>query len=91
MIQLVACGHTLGGVRYPDFPTIVSGSGSNTIIDLFDGTQSFDHSIVSQYLDGSTQDPLVVLNQTMASDLRVFGSDNNVTMQRWASVVLSFV
>jgi hypothetical protein len=81
MIQLVACGHTLGGVRYPDFPTIVEGTGSNTIVDLFDGTQQFDHSIISQYLDSSTQDPLIVLNQTMASDLRVFGSDNNVTMQ----------
>ncbi|KAJ7234628.1 heme peroxidase [Mycena haematopus] len=81
MIQLVACGHTLGGVRYPDFPTIVGGTGSSTIVDLFDGTQQFDHSIVSKYLDGSTQDPLVVMNQTMASDLRVFSSDNNVTMQ----------
>ncbi|KAJ6486907.1 L-ascorbate oxidase [Mycena sanguinolenta] len=81
MIQLVACGHTLGGVRYPDFPDVVSGTGSTTIVDLFDETQQFDHSIVSQYLDGSTRDPLVVLNQTMASDLRVFNSDGNVTMQ----------
>ncbi|KAF7350459.1 Peroxidase [Mycena venus] len=81
MIQLVACGHTLGGVRYPDFPTIVAGSGQTTVVDLFDGTQQFDHNIVSQYLDGSTRDPLIVLNQTMASDLRVFSSDNNVTMQ----------
>jgi hypothetical protein len=37
---------------------------------------------VSGYLDGTTQDPLIVANQTMASDTRVFGSDNNVTMQR---------
>ncbi|KAF7349267.1 Peroxidase [Mycena sanguinolenta] len=81
MIQLVACGHTLGGVRYPDFPDVVSGSGSTTIVDLFDETQQFDHNIVSQYLDGSTRDPLLVLNQTMASDLRVFSSDGNVTMQ----------
>ncbi|KAJ6571779.1 heme peroxidase [Mycena capillaripes] len=82
MIQLVACGHTLGGVRYPDFPTIVSNSNNQaTVVDLFDGTQQFDHNIVTQYLDGTTQDPLVVGNQTMASDLRVFSSDSNVTMQ----------
>ncbi|KAJ7910621.1 heme peroxidase [Mycena leptocephala] len=80
MIQLVACGHTLGGVRYPDFPTVVAAT-SGTVVDLFDGTQQFDHNIVTQYLDGTTQDPLIVLNQTMASDLRVFSSDNNVTMQ----------
>ncbi|KAK7019051.1 peroxidase [Favolaschia claudopus] len=81
MIQLVACGHTLGGVRFPDFPTIVEGSGQSTVVQLFDETQQFDHAIISQYLDGTTRDPLVVGNQTMASDLRVFSSDNNVTMQ----------
>ncbi|KAJ6463794.1 L-ascorbate oxidase [Mycena vitilis] len=81
MIQLVACGHTLGGVRYPDFPTIVTGSGGGTVVDLFDGTQQYDHNIVTTYLDGTTQNPLIVLNQTMASDMRVFSSDSNVTMQ----------
>ncbi|KAJ7755388.1 heme peroxidase [Mycena maculata] len=83
MIQLVACGHTLGGVRYPDFPTIVSPGAdtSDTVVDLFDDTQTFDHNIVSGYLDGTSRDPLLVLNQTMASDGRVFGSDSNVTMQ----------
>ncbi|KAJ7695493.1 heme peroxidase [Mycena rosella] len=83
MIQLVACGHTLGGVRYPDFPTIVSAGSnpSDSVVDLFDDTQQFDHNIITQYLDGTTKDPLIVLNQTMASDRRVFGADNNVTMQ----------
>ncbi|KAJ6631147.1 heme peroxidase [Mycena sp. CBHHK59/15] len=87
MIQLVACGHTLGGVRYPDFPTVVSpGSDtSGTVVHLFDDTQQFDNAVVTKYLDGSTQDPLIVSNQTMASDLRVFSSDNNVTMQTMAT------
>jgi hypothetical protein len=44
MIQLVACGHTLGGVRYPDFPTVVAAT-SGTVVDLFDGTQQFDHNM----------------------------------------------
>ncbi|CAK5272903.1 unnamed protein product [Mycena citricolor] len=81
MIQLVACGHTLGGVRYPDFPNVVPGSGSQTVVQLFDDTQRFDHSIISQYLDGSTRDPLIVANASAASDLLVFSADNNVTMQ----------
>lgn len=45
MIQLVACGHTLGGVRYPDFPTVVAGTGSTSVVKLFDGTQQFDHNM----------------------------------------------
>lgn len=39
MIQLVACGHTLGGVRNPDFPTIVTTADTLT---RFDGTDAFD-------------------------------------------------
>ncbi|KAJ7151132.1 L-ascorbate oxidase [Mycena filopes] len=83
MIQLVACGHTLGGVRYPDFPTVIATpSNPNSVaVELFDNTQAFDHNIITTYLDGTTQDPLIVRNQTMASDLRVFAADGNVTMQ----------
>ncbi|KAJ7145356.1 heme peroxidase [Mycena crocata] len=86
MIQLVACGHTLGGVRYPDFPTVIAPvDGQASVVQLFDETQSFDHNIVTQYLDSTTKDPLIVLNQTMASDRRVFGADNNATMQSMAT------
>jgi hypothetical protein len=94
-------------VRYPDFPTVVAAT-SGTVVDLFDGTQQFDHNMfvcvrfilyscslvvrsVTQYLDGTTQDPLIVLNQTMASDLRVFSSDNNATMQRWVVFIIRCV
>ncbi|KAG6808618.1 hypothetical protein H0H93_016685, partial [Arthromyces matolae] len=80
MITLVACGHTLGGVRHDDFPTIVEES-----VDVadFDATVAgFDTAIVTQYLDGCSVDPLVVTpNITMRSDLRIFSSDGNVTMQ----------
>ncbi|KAJ7207100.1 L-ascorbate oxidase [Mycena pura] len=83
MIQLVACGHTLGGVRSTDFPTVVPPAADPTkaVFDLFDNTQQFDNVIVTQYLQSTTLDPLVVMNQSMASDLRVFGSDGNVTMR----------
>ncbi|KAJ7770508.1 L-ascorbate oxidase [Mycena metata] len=87
MIQLVACGHTLGGVRYPDFPTVVSADSnpSDVVVALFDDTQTFDHNIITQYLAGTTQDPLIVRNQSMASDRLVFGADGNVTMNAMSS------
>ncbi|PPQ76605.1 hypothetical protein CVT24_013073 [Panaeolus cyanescens] len=88
MIELVACGHTMGGVESADFPLIVdvrptlprfpsaSASFDNT-------TNKFDNSIVAQYLDGTTQDPLVVSRNVSArSDLRIFSSDGNVTMNK---------
>ncbi|KAE9393314.1 heme peroxidase [Gymnopus androsaceus JB14] len=80
MIALVACGHTLGGVRQVDFPLIVTDTSID--VDTFDTTPAFDNTIVSQYLQNTTQDVLVVgPNVTTQSDLRIFSSDGNVTMQ----------
>ncbi|KAK7064640.1 peroxidase [Favolaschia claudopus] len=89
MIALVACGHTLGGVRNPDFPTLVPPGDIEfeNNIKLFDGTPQFDNTIVTSYLDGTTENLLVVGangNTTLTSDLRVFGSDGNVTMKSLA-------
>ncbi|KAF7346048.1 Peroxidase [Mycena sanguinolenta] len=90
MIALVACGHTVGGVHNPDFPTLVPPGNiqfEDNIV-LFDGTPQFDNAIVTQYLDGTTDDLLVIGangNSTLSSDLRVFSSDGNVTMQSLAS------
>ncbi|KAJ6466423.1 heme peroxidase [Mycena sanguinolenta] len=90
MIALVACGHTVGGVHNPDFPTLVPPGNIQfeDNIKLFDGTPQFDNAIVTQYLDGTTDDLLVIGangNSTLSSDLRVFNSDGNVTMQSLAS------
>lgn len=42
MIGLVACGHTLGGVRSVDFPSIIlDPTGLN--ISTFDSTTKYDH------------------------------------------------
>ncbi|KDR70797.1 hypothetical protein GALMADRAFT_102888 [Galerina marginata CBS 339.88] len=81
MISLVACGHTLGGVRSADFPNIVvDKTGLN--ISTFDTTVSFDTAVVSEYLDSTTTNPLVrVANITLASDQRIFNSDGNVTIK----------
>ncbi len=48
MISLVACGHTIGGVRNLDFPNIVpSSDGPNsTLVDAFDSTiQEYDFTM----------------------------------------------
>ncbi|KAE9409458.1 heme peroxidase [Gymnopus androsaceus JB14] len=80
MIALVACGHTIGGVRQADFPLIVTNTSID--VDTFDTTPAFDTTIVSQYLQNTTQDILVVgPNVTTRSDFRIFSSDGNVTMQ----------
>ncbi|KAJ7207103.1 L-ascorbate oxidase [Mycena pura] len=73
-------------VRSTDFPTVVPPAADSTkaVFDLFDNTPQFDNVMftsVTQYLQSTTLDPLVVLNQSMASDLRVFSSDGNVTMR----------
>ncbi|KAF4614474.1 hypothetical protein D9613_002681 [Agrocybe pediades] len=84
MIKLVACGHTMGGVSSADFPQLVAPDPKSSfpVFDDFDTTPSFDEKVVTEYLDGSTQNVLVVgANKTLVSDLRVFQSDNNATVQ----------
>ncbi|KAJ6482910.1 heme peroxidase [Mycena vitilis] len=89
MIGLVACGHTFGGVQHDTFPTIVpelNDPNNTKSVAHFDSTTSnFDNLIASEYIAGTTQNPLVVgLNDTTNSDKRIFGSDGNVTMQSFA-------
>ncbi|KAF7343119.1 Peroxidase [Mycena venus] len=83
MIQLVACGHSLGGVRNPDFANMVPEDGAHK---FFDSTQAtFDNNVVTGYLDSATENPLVVTqNVTFRSDLRIFNSDGNKTMEALA-------
>ncbi|KAK0448961.1 heme peroxidase [Desarmillaria tabescens] len=81
MIQMVTCGHTLGGVHGVDFPDI-TGDNSSTNFVHFDSTHSsFDPAIVTDYLDGTTENPLVVGPEGTNSDLLVFSADGNATMQ----------
>ncbi|KAL0057461.1 hypothetical protein AAF712_015895 [Marasmius tenuissimus] len=47
MIALVACGHSLGGVRRVDFPEIIHNEDAD--LELFDGTQTFDHAVSVAY------------------------------------------
>ncbi|KAH6895008.1 L-ascorbate oxidase [Coprinopsis sp. MPI-PUGE-AT-0042] len=86
MIKLVACGHTMGGVRSDAFPQLVPAPASGLAIHDFDTSPEFDNKVATEYLDGTTQNPLVVSsNATLVSDLHVFSSDGNKTISDMAS------
>jgi hypothetical protein len=86
MIAMVACGHTMGGVHGKTFPGITENNTESNVVH-FDSTEAtFDPKVATEYLDGTTQNPLVVAhNDTLNSDKRIFGADNNVTMKALAS------
>lgn len=85
MIAMVACGHTLGGVHHEDFPDMNENANKGET-SRFEGNDNdhpyqFDNAIATQYLDGSTENPLVVgHNDTTNSDKRIFAADGNKTM-----------
>lgn len=83
---MVACGHTMGGVHGKTFPEITENSNVSNIVHFDTTTTSFDRKVATEYLDGTTQNPLVVAhNDTLNSDKRIFAADNNVTMKALAS------
>lgn len=88
MIAMVACGHALGGVHSVDFPDITeipADPNNDTNVHFQTNFASFRNGIVTEYLDGSTKNPLVVArNDTLNSDKRVFAADGNKTMERMA-------
>ncbi|PMD54073.1 heme peroxidase [Hyaloscypha bicolor E] len=87
-IGLTACGHTLGSVHHGGFPTVVGPeavSSDNLAGGIhFDTTvANFDPLVVHEYLNGTGQrgGPLVTsFNVSSRSDLRLYESDNNLTM-----------
>lgn len=87
MIELVACGHTLGGVHSVNFPEITGNDGVGNVTAFeYDGSQyQFDNKVVTEYLANKTSNPLVSgHNETMESDRRIFGADNGATMRALA-------
>ena len=88
MIQMTACGHTLGGVHAGDFNNIVTPGVSPDDFQLFDTTTSFDNDIAVQYINGPNSDPLAVgpsVASTRNSDFAVFTADSNVTLKAMTS------
>lgn len=88
-IGLTACGHTMGGVHYSTFPDIVpeSSVGPNNTdgrVAFDDTVANFDGNNIQQYIRGTGNrgGPLVTsANKTVRSDLRLFSSDGNATVQ----------
>ncbi|KAJ4355407.1 uncharacterized protein N0V89_003423 [Didymosphaeria variabile] len=84
MIELVACGHTLGGVHHEDFPEITGDDteGNVTAFEYDDSQFTFDNKVVTEYLANKTSNPLVSgANDTMNSDKRIFAADGGATMR----------
>ncbi|KAJ7265925.1 heme peroxidase [Mycena haematopus] len=89
MIGLVACGHTIGGVHQVDFPlsieNAITPSNPDGVVHFDDTFDSFDNHIATQWIDGTSVDPLAVgFNTTTNSDARIFAADGNQTMQAFA-------
>ncbi|KAJ7302645.1 heme peroxidase [Mycena albidolilacea] len=89
MIGLVACGHTIGGVHQVDFPLSVQNATSaqnpEGVVHFDDSFDSFDNHIATQWIDGTSTDPLAVgFNDTTNSDARIFAADGNTTMRAFA-------
>lgn len=92
-IALTTCGHTMGGVHGNTFPQVVGTSAeSSTNADgrvPFDETVGvFDITVVNDYVHstGAKGGPLVTTtNVTVQSDLRLYESDGNATMERISS------
>lgn len=86
MIQLVACGHSLGSVHSAEFPQIVPASVGQI---GFDSTNTqFDNKVVTEYVSGNTTNPLVVgaaIAVNRHSDFKVFNSDGNATINTMTS------
>lgn len=85
MIQIIACGHSIGGVHGADHPEITDSS-----IATFDTTPNvLDNAVAVEYVSGTTKDPLVVgksVANKRNSDFNVFSqTDKNVTIKALAA------
>jgi hypothetical protein len=88
MIQVTACGHTLGGVHAGNFPEIVVSNTAPNDYQLFDNSLAFDNAIATRYIGGPDTDALAVgisTNSGRNSDFAVFNADKNVTLQSFTN------
>ncbi|KAJ7912116.1 heme peroxidase [Mycena leptocephala] len=98
-IGLTVCGHTIGSVHHGGFPQVVPESAvtpNNTGGGIhFDATPDvFDVDVLNEYLEwkGQRGGPLVTTdNITVRSDLRLYLSDKNATLQGLAESSSKFI
>lgn len=91
MIQLVICGHTLGGVHAAEQPLIIdSGKFPNNYAHFDTTVATFDNRNAVEFSSGNTSNPMVfgkayrADNRGRDSDRRIYGSDNNITVAAMA-------
>ncbi|KAI1404557.1 heme peroxidase [Hypoxylon fuscum] len=88
MIQVTACGHSIGGVHETEFPEIVPvGSTANGEVPLDSTVAIFDNKVLTEYIAGNTTNPMVVgpsIKATRNADFKVFNYDGNVTVKAMA-------
>lgn len=88
MIQLVACGHTLGSVHSAEHPEIIpAGTQPNDQLSFDTTVAAYDNRVVTEYLTWNTTNPLVVGRAATVnrhSDWKVYSSDGNVTVRALA-------
>ncbi|CAJ2508892.1 Uu.00g139180.m01.CDS01 [Anthostomella pinea] len=88
-IGLTACGHTMGSAHHSGFPEVsdnstLSANNTNGGINFDTSRGAFDPLVVHEYIDGTGNrgGPLVTsFNETSRSDLRLYESDGNATME----------
>jgi len=87
MIQVTACGHTIGGVHEAEFPELlIQGEAP-----LDSSVADFDNRVVTEYLAGNSTNPLVAgpaVALGKASDARIFASDGNATARALADATV---
>ncbi|KAJ1302490.1 hypothetical protein OPQ81_002808 [Rhizoctonia solani] len=81
MIQMVACGHTIGGVHGQFFPELTGDSNETNFVHFDTTAPEFDNKVATEYLDGTTKNPLVTAPGGNNSDFAVFNSDGNSTIK----------
>ncbi|KAM7198104.1 putative fungistatic metabolite [Naviculisporaceae sp. PSN 640] len=91
MIQVTACGHTMGGVHREEFPGLIPAGMPGDQIELDTTAATFDNKIVTEYLDGTSQNVLIkpavdsAFARARNSDFKVFNADGNVTVSAMTS------
>jgi hypothetical protein len=91
MVEITACGHTLGGVHSGPFPQIVPRGTAPNDYKLFDDPTDagsrFDNRIAVDYLAGNTTNPLATgpsVQNGFDSDRRIFQVDGDATVRKLA-------
>ncbi|CAE6449006.1 unnamed protein product [Rhizoctonia solani] len=72
---------TIGGVHGQFFPELTGDSNETNFVHFDTTAPVFDNKVTTEYLDGTTMNPLVTAPGGNNSDFAVFNSDGNSTIK----------